>query len=123
MIGLELIMNRANLSILDVATELNITKSAVRGWLNSGKPISKTRLKELSDYFGLDQELFTELTEEKEMRINCKAQFSQTLGEKTIYMFNQPTSGSFSAYFHHVGKERDEDVLHRLINQKKRYPY
>lgn len=61
--GLTYIRKLCNLSSCDVADILGVSRQAVSSWEN-GKIIPEDRLKQLSNYFGVQENYFSEITDE-----------------------------------------------------------
>lgn len=61
--GLSFIRRRCNLSQGQLAQMLGITRQAINLWENRREPLPEARLRQLSDFFGLEPELFGEISE------------------------------------------------------------
>lgn len=61
--GLSFIRRRCNLSQGQLAQMLGVTRQAINLWENRREPLPEARLRQLSDFFGLEPELFGEISE------------------------------------------------------------
>lgn len=61
--GLSFIRRRCNLSQGQLAQMLGVTRQAINLWENRREPLPEVRLRQLSDFFGLEPELFGEISE------------------------------------------------------------
>lgn len=61
--GLSFIRRRCNLSQGQLAQMLGVTRQAINLWENRREPLPEARLRQLSDFFGLEPELFSEISE------------------------------------------------------------
>ena len=62
--GLRYIRNKCNLSLSELASKLGVTRQMISAWENGRKPIPSGRLKELSQIFGIEEELLGDISEE-----------------------------------------------------------
>lgn len=69
--GLTYIRIRCNISQSFLAQKLGVTRQAVNLWENSDAPLPPRRLKQLSEFFGIGERYFCELTEEMTQEINA----------------------------------------------------
>ncbi len=85
--GLKIIRIRCNLSINEIAGILNVSRQLVSAWENSRKEISPKRLRQLSEFFGIDECFFGEITEEQIQQLNEKAMFLFKYHDKDIFKY------------------------------------
>ena len=90
--GLKIIRIRCNLSINEIAGILNVSRQLVSAWENSRKEISPKRLRQLSEFFGIDECFFGELTEEQIQQLDEKAMFLFRYHDKDIFKY-KPDEG------------------------------
>ena len=70
MIGLEFIVETFRVKYKDLAEEIDISPKTINDWIKGRRNIPEYRLKQLVDFFELDQELFTkELTHIEKLKI------------------------------------------------------
>lgn len=65
--GLSFIRRRCNLSQGQLAEKLGVTRQAINLWENRREPLPQARKEQLSQFFGLEPELFDEITQEQEV--------------------------------------------------------
>ena len=65
--GLSFIRRRCNLSQGQLAEKLSVTRQAINLWENRREPLPQARKEQLSQFFGLEPELFDEITQEQEV--------------------------------------------------------
>lgn len=53
--GLKFIRTRCNMSLNELADILDVSRQQVSAWENGVKAISQKRLRQLSEYFGVDE--------------------------------------------------------------------
>lgn len=63
--GLSFIRRRCNLSQRQLAEKLGVTRQAINLWENRREPLPKARKEQLSQFFGLEPELFNEIKQEQ----------------------------------------------------------
>ena len=63
--GLSFIRRRCNLSQGQLAEKLGVTRQAINLWENRREPLPEARREQLSQFFGLEPELFDEITQEQ----------------------------------------------------------
>lgn len=85
--GLRIIRIRCNLSINEIAGILNVSRQLVSAWENSRKEISPKRLRQLSEFFGVDECFFGEITEEQKRQLDEKAMFLFRYHDKDIFKY------------------------------------
>ena len=73
--GLSFIRRRCNLSQGQLAEKLGVTRQAINLWENRREPLPKARKEQLSQFFGLEPELFDEITQEQENALLHRAYF------------------------------------------------
>lgn len=87
MSGLKIIRIRGNLSINEIADILGVSRQLVSAWENGRKTISKRRSKQLSEFFGVDECFFGEITEEQKQQLDEKAMFLFRYHDKDIFKY------------------------------------
>ena len=85
--GLKIIRIRCNLSINDIADILGVSRQLVSAWENSRKEISAKRLRQLSEFFGIDEYFFGKITEEQKQQLDEKAMFLFRYHDKDIFKY------------------------------------
>lgn len=73
--GLSFIRRRCNLSQGQLAQMLGVTRQAINLWENRREPLPEARLRQLSDFFGLEPELFGEISEAQQEALLHRACF------------------------------------------------
>lgn len=73
--GLSFIRRRCNLSQGQLAEKLGVTRQAINLWENRREPLPEARKEQLSRFFGLELELFDEITQEQENALLHRACF------------------------------------------------
>ena len=63
--GLSFIRRRCNLSQGQLAEKLGVTRQAINLWENRREPLPEARKEQLSQFFGLEPELFDEINQEQ----------------------------------------------------------
>lgn len=92
--GLRLIRKRCNFSLSELAEVLSVSRQQISAWENGKKSIPAARLAQLSEYFGIDENYFLEISEEDRASILAKALYLRQDWEKEVYSFRQPTEKS-----------------------------
>ena len=64
--GLFFIRRRCNLSQGQLAKKLGVTRQAINLWESRREPLPEVRKEQLSRFFGLESELFDEITQAQE---------------------------------------------------------
>ena len=85
--GLKFIRNRCNLSLNDLAGTLGVSRQALSNWEMGKKPIPPHRQKQLSEFFGISEEYFGDITEEKRKELLEKAMFRNIENGKEYYRY------------------------------------
>lgn len=85
--GLKYIRNRCNLSLNELAEAIGVTRQALSSWETEKKPIPDQRKKQLSIYFGIDEDYFGEISEEKKKDLLEKAMFRYVDNGKESYRY------------------------------------
>jgi len=62
--GLKFIRTRCNMSLNELADILDVSRQQVSAWENGVKTISQKRLRQLSEYFGVDEKFFLDISED-----------------------------------------------------------
>lgn len=85
--GLKIIRTKCNFTIGEIADILNVSRQLVSAWENSRKEISPKRLRQLSEFFGIDECFFGKITEEQIQQLNEKAMFLFRYHDKDIFKY------------------------------------
>lgn len=85
--GLKYIRNRCNLSLNELAEAIGVTRQALSSWETEKKPIPAQRKKQLSIYFGIDEDYFGEISEDKKKDLLEKAMFRYVDNGKESYRY------------------------------------
>ncbi|MBR3819395.1 MAG: helix-turn-helix transcriptional regulator [Clostridia bacterium] len=85
--GLKIIRTKCNFTIGEIADILNVSRQLVSAWENSRKEISAKRLRQLSEFFGIDECFFGEITEEQKQQLDEKAMFLFRYHDKDIFKY------------------------------------
>lgn len=85
--GLKIIRTKCNFTIGEIAEILNVSRQLVSAWENSRKEISAKRLRQLSEFFGIDECFFGEITEEQKQQLDEKAMFLFRYHDKDIFKY------------------------------------
>ena len=92
MSGLKIIRIRCNLSLNEIAEILGVSRQAVSSWENGEKTVPPERRKQLSEFFGVDESFFGNVSEEQKMKITEKAMSCHKFNGKDIFKF-KPEDG------------------------------
>lgn len=92
MSGLKIIRIRCNVSLNEIAEILGVSRQAVSIWEKGEKIVPEKRRKQLSDFLGVDEIFFGEISEEQKMQIAEKAMFRHKYNGKDIFKF-KPEDG------------------------------
>ncbi len=118
--GLKIIRTRCNLSLNEIADILGVSRQLVSAWENGRKTISKRRSKQLSEFFGVDECFFGEITEEQKQQLDGKAMFLFRYHDKDIFKYKPEESvediSRVSVYF----RRNDETSLSEEYNKLKK---
>lgn len=85
--GLKFIRTRCNISLSELADVLGISRQQVSAWENGIKPISEKRLSQLSEYFGIDEKFFLEISEDDRAFLLSKGLYLRQDCNKEAYCF------------------------------------
>jgi len=85
--GLKFIRTRCNMSLNELADILDVSRQQVSAWENGVKTISQKRLRQLSEYFGVDEKFFLDISEDDKEFIVSKALYRRQDNEKEVYFF------------------------------------
>lgn len=96
--GLKYIRTRCNLSLNDLAEAIGVSRQALSAWENERKEIPKQRKKDLSDYFGIDESYFGEITEKEKRFLLEKAMFRYGEDGKETYRY-KPKENDLTCVF------------------------
>ncbi len=87
--GLKFIRTRCNISLSELANVLQISRQQISAWENGKKGIPKRRLEQLSLYFGVDESLLKEISEDQKAALLEKELYLRDDSPKEIYSFNK----------------------------------
>ncbi len=85
--GLKFIRTRCNLSLSELADVIGVSRQQISAWENGVKSIAPNRLKQLSEYFGLEEKFFLEITEEEKAYVLSKGMYLRQDSEKEKYCY------------------------------------
>lgn len=85
--GLKFIRTRCSISLSELADVLGISRQQVSAWENGIKPISEKRLSQLSEYFGIDEKFFLEISEDDRAFLLSKGLYLRQDCNKEAYCF------------------------------------
>lgn len=85
--GLKFIRTRCNISLSELANVLGVSRQHISAWENGVKAISQSRLSQLSEYFGVDDKYFGEISEVDKEFITDKALYRRQDNDKEVYCF------------------------------------
>lgn len=112
MSGLEEILKINNVSITDLAKELDIARGNVYNWINGKRNIPKATLKYLSKRFGVPEEFFKkELTEVE--KVETEKAMIENLIQKNSFEYTDTTEGEEGEI-----QTTSEFIDHSLIQYK-----
>lgn len=75
------------MSLNELADILDVSRQQVSAWENGVKTISQKRLRQLSEYFGVDEKFFLDISEDDKEFIVSKALYRRQDNEKEVYCF------------------------------------
>ena len=87
--GLSFIRRRCNLSQGQLAQMLGVTRQAINLWENRREPLPVARLRQLSDFFGLEPELFGEISEMQQDELLHRVCFLYRDADGHDYLFRE----------------------------------
>ena len=118
--GLKLIRAKCNVSLSQLADILDVSRQQVSAWENGRKMIPEKRLKQLSEYFGIDAKYFSEISEEDKDFIESKDLYRRCDSEKECYCFFKQAEikGQFNGPYSFP--DFKESLDQELIQAKKR---
>lgn len=73
------------MSLNELADILDVSRQQVSAWENGVKTISQKRLRQLSEYFGVDEKFFLDISEDDKEFIVSKALYRRQDNEKEVY--------------------------------------
>ncbi len=85
--GLKFIRKQCNFSLSGLAEYLGVSRQIISAWENGIKEIPDKRKKQLSQFFGIDEDFFGEITEEEKQILLDKAMFSYKKGTENAYRY------------------------------------
>ena len=92
--GLKYIRTRCNLSLNELADAIGVTRQALSSWEVGKKPIPSQRLEQLSNFFGIDNDYFGNITEDKKKYLLEKAMFRYVENGKETYRYKPQNESS-----------------------------
>lgn len=115
MIGLKYIAKTFRIRFSEIADELDVSKSTVNDWLKGKRNIPEKRLKQLADYFKLDENYFQkELSEEEELEIMKENVLRYSQNEDREETFVDELGEKHTV----INRVNDSEEVIHLINQK-----
>ena len=85
--GLKFIRKQCNFSLSSLAEHLNVSRQMISMWENGKKEIPYKRKQQLSQFFGIEEGFFGEITEEEKQVLLDKAMFSYKSGTENAYRY------------------------------------
>ena len=120
--GFKIIRTKCNFTIGEIADILNVSRQLVSAWENSRKEISAKRLRQLSEFFGIDECFFGEITEEQKQQLDEKAMFLFRYHDKDIFKYkpeeNIEDISRVMVYFRKNDKTSLSEEYNRLKKQQ-----
>lgn len=111
--GLKFIRKQCNFSLSSLAEYLGVSRQIISTWENGKKEIPYKRKQQLSQFFGIAEDFFGEITEEEKQVLLDKAMFTYKSGTENAYRYI-PEDENESQTVHFI-KERqftiDEELL------------
>ena len=121
--GLKYIRTRCNLSLIELADMIGVSRQALSSWENGRKDIPEQRLDQLAEFFGVNREFLGEISDEMKNDLIDKAMFRYDENGKEYYRF-RPQEGvtsldqtRVSFFFDNSQKSLDEEYI--LARHKK----
>lgn len=87
--GLTYIRKRCNISLGELAQILGVTRQAISSWENEHKAIPSQRKKQLSDFFGIDEKYFGDISEEDKIALLKKAMYRWNGLDKEAFLYRE----------------------------------
>ena len=115
--GLKYIRTRCNLSLSDLAESIGVTRQALSSWENERKEIPSLRIKELSNFFGIDEEYFGEISETEKKYLLEKAMFRYENDGKETYRYKPQEIESARIFF---PEDSDKSLDEKYVDMQKR---
>ncbi len=97
--GLTYIRIRCNVSQSFLAQKLGVTRQAINLWENRTTPPPGKRLKQLTEFFGIDEKYFGEISEEQQHEIDAIPAYRHEENGHTYYC-NSICQGVFHQRIH-----------------------
>lgn len=119
--GLKFIRTRCNISLSELADVLGISRQQVSAWENGIKPISEKRLSQLSEYFGIDEKFFLEISEDDRAFLLSKGLYLRQDCNKEAYCFIKQGEVEEDAKYRPFSyPDFEESLDEQMIKAKKR---
>lgn len=115
--GLKYIRTRCNLSLNDLAESIGVTRQALSSWENERKEIPSLRIKELLNFFGIDEEYFGEISETEKKYLLEKAMFRYENDGKETYRYKPQEIESARIFF---PEDSDKSLDEKYVDMQKR---
>lgn len=85
--GLKFIRKQCNFSLSSLAEYIGVSRQIISTWENGKKEIPYKRKRQLSQFFGIEEEFFGEITEEEKQVLLDKAMFTYKRGIENAYRY------------------------------------
>lgn len=87
--GLKFLRIRCNYSLSELSEAIGVSRQMLNAWENGKKPICAQRKKQLSEFFGIDEKYFNDISESEKEELLCKAMYEyiENGTEKYKYKF------------------------------------
>lgn len=85
--GLKFIRKQCNFSLSSLAEYLGVSRQIISAWENGKKKIPYKRKQQLSQFFGIEEAFFGEITEEEKQVLLDKAMFTYKRGTENTYRY------------------------------------
>ena len=124
--GLKFIRIRCNLSLNELAGIIGVTRQALSSWENDKKVIPKLRLEQLSDYFGIEEKYFGDISENDKEALIKRAMYRYDVNGKEAYRYKKDNDSKFSGQYYWgklensldeelvLAKKRKQDTLQKI---------
>ena len=78
------------MSLNELADILDVSRQQVSAWENGVKTISQKRLRQLSEYFGVDEKFFLDISEDDKEFIVSRWQMTSSIDRFRILILRNP---------------------------------
>ena len=92
--GLRFIRIRCNFSLNELADILSVTRQAISSWENEKKEIPPQRLTQLSDFFGVEEKYFKEISDNQIEELLCRPMYRWDINNKETYRYISETDSA-----------------------------